>query len=451
MKFKLFLMPLIVIFYLFIIFSWTCVNAEIVMVTPAKDMGWYNNLGNNEYVFGGAGDNMGLTYLLSDVIPNEPVLSYHYSLIDYPGAIATQVYGINNNNQIVGAYWDKAGRTYGFLLDGIKFRSIKFPRGCRSNDFPGACWTTANSINDSGQIVGTYSDGTRLHGFVLSHGRFGSFDYPGAYNTDAHGINNHGQITGRYWYNGGTDVYGFLKDGDSFSDSGQPYYGINDSGQIVGEFFDNFMQIFSGFIKTGDDLTFIDYPGAEWTIAYAISNNAKVVGTYSNSGPGVNGFILDNNDFRTVSPPGAAWTDAYGVNDRGIIVGSYSDHGFVATPVVSEQTRSIDINIIPWSRSNLINLKSNGVIPVAIRTNNNFDATSVSPMSIAFGPNKARPIPGVGRIMNVDADRDFDLVLYFRIKEIGVTCGDTEARLTGVTFDGQLIEGFDSIRVVGCK
>jgi uncharacterized membrane protein len=370
--------------------------------------------------------------------------SYDYSSIEYPGAIATQVNGINNNNQIVGAYWDKAGRTYGFLLDGIKFRSIKFPR---------ASWTTANGINDRGQIVGTYSDGTRLHGFLLSHGHFSSIDYPGAYSTDGRGINNHGQYTGRYWYNGGTNLHGFLKEGDSFSDFGQPYYGINDSGQIVGEYVgeytDNFLHGLSGFIKSGDDSTFIDYPGADWTIAYGISNNGQVVGTYSDL-EGVHGFILNNNEFRSVSP-GAAWTDAYGVNDRGIIVGSYADHGFVAIPVVFEQIRSIEINIRPWSLSNRINLKSNGIIPVAVLTNDSFDATTVNPMSVAFGPNKARAIPGKGHIMDIDGDGDFDLVLYFRIKEIGVACGDTEAGLTGVTFDGQLIEGFDFIHVVGCK
>ncbi len=51
----------------------------------------------------------------------------------------------------------------------------------------------------------------------------------------------------------------------------------------------------------------------------------------------------------------------------------------------------------------------------------------------------------------MDEDGDLDLVLHFRTQETGIACGETEADLTGETFDGQVIEGFDSINIVKCN
>lgn len=48
-------------------------------------------------------------------------------------------------------------------------------------------------------------------------------------------------------------------------------------------------------------------------------------------------------------------------------------------------------------------------------------------------------------------DGDLDLLLHFRTQETGVQCGDMSLSLTGETLSGQLIEGSDSVRTVGCK
>jgi hypothetical protein len=51
---------------------------------------------------------------------------------------------------------------------------------------------------------------------------------------------------------------------------------------------------------------------------------------------------------------------------------------------------------------------------------------------------------------DVNHDGDTDLVLQFRTRDTGIACGDAQARLTGQTVAGELVEGFDSIRTVGC-
>ncbi len=111
---------------------------------------------------------------------------------------------------------------------------------------------------------------------------------------------------------------------------------------------------------------------------------------------------------------------------------------------------AIEIDIKPGSYQNIINLKSKGVIPIAILTNEDFDATLVDPSTVVFGPNEAVEAHGKGQIHDVDGDGDFDLILHFNTQETGIICADIEADLTGETFEGQVIEGFDSINIVKC-
>ena len=93
------------------------------------------------------------------------------------------------------------------------------------------------------------------------------------------------------------------------------------------------------------------------------------------------------------------------------------------------------------------------MIPVAILTSDEFDATGVDHNTVAFGPNGATETHsnklGVTRHQeDVDGDGDIDLVLHFRFGETGIACGDVEAELNGETFDGQAISGSDTIRTV---
>lgn len=118
----------------------------------------------------------------------------------------------------------------------------------------------------------------------------------------------------------------------------------------------------------------------------------------------------------------------------------------------------VSIDIKPGSFPNSINLKSKEVVPVAILTTSkaqgepiDFDATTVNPLSVKFGPGGASEKHLQGHIEDANGDGDPDLVLHFNSGETGINCGDIEATLTGKTFDGQDVEGFDSIKTVGCK
>jgi hypothetical protein len=111
----------------------------------------------------------------------------------------------------------------------------------------------------------------------------------------------------------------------------------------------------------------------------------------------------------------------------------------------------VKIDIKPGSSPNSINPKSKGVIPVAILTTDIFDATTVDPLSVRFGPKGATEAHNKGHIEDVNHDGEADLVLHFKTQATGIKCGDMSAALTGETFDGDPIEGSDAIKTVGCN
>ena len=111
----------------------------------------------------------------------------------------------------------------------------------------------------------------------------------------------------------------------------------------------------------------------------------------------------------------------------------------------------VTIDIKPGGFPNSINLRAQGVIPVAIITTETFSATAINPTTVRFGRTGTEAAPEHSAFQDVDSDGDVDLILHFNAQNTAIQCGDTSASLTGQTSDGQAIEGSDSIVTVGCR
>jgi probable HAF family extracellular repeat protein len=150
---------------------------------------------------------------------------------------------------------------HGYILHAGTYRTL---------DFPGANYTEAWKINDSGQVVGRYvgADGN-YHVYLFTNGSFVSFDYPGALQTAPEdyshvgGLNNLGDITTDYA-------------------NGAPFKQLlsaKDAGHI------------HGFILSGGVFASFDFPAAAATLPFGINDNRQVVGVYADVNEAFHGFL----------------------------------------------------------------------------------------------------------------------------------------------------------------
>ena len=111
--------------------------------------------------------------------------------LDVPGAAVTQPRAINESGEIVGDWTDSVGVTHGFLWTPAL--------GFTLFDAPEATLTSITAINSSGVTVGYFSDKKADHGFVLdARGVVTILNAPHASSTVPNGINARGQVTGLY-------------------------------------------------------------------------------------------------------------------------------------------------------------------------------------------------------------------------------------------------------------
>ena len=150
-------------------------------------------------------------------------LAYRFTTIDVPGAIVTTARGVNDSGEIVGSFTDDTG-SHGFLYKGGTFATL---------GPPGASQSDATSINNAGQIVGSFTDSAGQHGFLNVGGAFTTIDFPGADSTSALAIDNAGRILGSSSF-----FSNFIAEGSSFTAFSCPgifaCLDFNDNGRVVG-------------------------------------------------------------------------------------------------------------------------------------------------------------------------------------------------------------------------
>jgi len=113
------------------------------------------------------------------------------------------------------------------------------------------------------------------------------------------------------------------------------------------------------------------------------------------------------------------------------------------------------IDLLPGSRKNQINLKKKGVIPVVILGSDLIDVTLVDVTTLAFGPDRVAPAHDLedaavytGHLEDKNGDGYIDLVSHYSVQQSGIEKGDTEACLQG-QIAGTFFKACDSITTKG--
>lgn len=134
----------------------------------------------------------------------------------------------------------------------------------------------------------------------------------------------------------------------------------------------------------------------------------------------------------------------------GTLTGYYADGSaidllFYSSTAIYLQNavNDLKIDIKPGGNPNNINLKSKGVVPVAVLTTGDFDASDVDPTTVEFAG--AEPVRWT--LCDVDGDGKDDILFHFKTQDlVDLDENSTEATLT---VDG--IGGTDTVRIVQSK
>ena len=228
----------------------------------------------------------------------------------------------------------------------------------RSFDYPGAGFTSGRGINESGLVVGDYSDNTGRHAFMGDNPPL-NIDPPGTNfftGSAAHGINNAGQVVGEYGHvldPFDSAIYGFIRDPNGTYTSIQiPGAGITGVTRAIA-INNNTQVLLTGTalpdssvavctLPVGPDC-FADVPlpitgNIQNVIPFGFNSSRTIVGQYVDKPPlryNVHGFIGANSyDATAALCGGELFNQVTGIDDKGDIVGNYLDancigHGFV--------------------------------------------------------------------------------------------------------------------------
>ena len=188
------------------------------------------------------------------------------------GQAATEAYGINSFNQVVGFYSD--GRSHAFLWHDGAVTNLGSHGGSTSIAF---------GINDSGQVVGwaTHAD-SPYYPFMWEDGVMTGLETLGGHGG-ANGINAAGDVVGMSVLADGSANHGFLWRNGVLTD--------------LGAFRGN-------------------------SVAYAINNSGHVVGDAGIPGLGFQPVLWNDGTIRQLTALGGATGNAFDINDDGLIVGA---------------------------------------------------------------------------------------------------------------------------------
>ena len=255
--------------------------------------------------------------------------------VQFPGAVSTEGWNINQDSSVVGYYDTADGRRHGFIARPIEDDepvSVRGPAGSgyifESIDVVGVDFLEVTASSDFGDYAGNTksADGEKIVGFTLIDGVFTTYDFPGSKNTYFYALGNNGQAAGHYEASDGLYHGVILEDGElrqyDYPDAVQTFLrGISDAtGALTGDFIDA-----SGVRRGFSGDLIVEVPGVSATYADFVHAQGVIVGSYLDADGTYHAYVrLPNGNFATQDLPGAPnleYFHYHGINDAGFLVG----------------------------------------------------------------------------------------------------------------------------------
>lgn len=375
-----------------------------------------------------------------DIGNTDPTIAKSYS----------EARGINEAGQIAGYY--SPGNPQAFVWD--------HPTGFRLLGLlPGTNSSAASGINGGGQVAGgayaSYDDSWASYAFFWSECLMSLIpELPWQKNASAAAINDCGQVVGYSNFTSGHGSIAWLREPDGR---------VRDLGNLPGGYGRSAVAVAinnRGEV-TGSSSGRLDISGAYiWSARDGMRSIGRLPGHTYSSGKGINdrGEIVGYSEAQGLDEYPFFWSLSTGmvelprlrnyptvcndINNAGEIVGYArtwdGSHAVLWSPVID-----IQVDVKPNDSSNTVNLRSNGVVPVAVLTTAEFNASDVAQDSVVLAGAKAVR----WHLEDVNGDGDLDLLLFFRTSELKLAPGEM-CVLTGSTTSGAAIEGADNVTIV---
>ena len=253
--------------------------------------------------------------------------------LEFPGAVGTEGYNVNQDGSVVGYYNTADGRRHGFIARPVRGDSpVVAPASTtytyESINVPGVNYLEVTASSDFEDYAGNTRspDGEKTVAFTLIDGVFTTYDFPGAQETRFYALGNNGQAAGHYKDSDGNYHGVILENGEmrqyDFPDAVQTFlYGYSDAtGALTGDFIDA-AGVQRGF--SGDLI--IDIPGATATHTDFVNAEGSIVGSYVDAEGTYHAYVrLRNGSFATIDLPTKGLTLEYffvhGISDARSIV-----------------------------------------------------------------------------------------------------------------------------------
>ena len=239
---------------------------------------------------------------------------------------ATLPFGINDRGDVTGLFFDASGKGRGFLKTHGSFISI---------DIPNAQFVEAQRSNDRGDVLGDYLGADGLGRPWVRHAD-GALDlkagFPGATFTGAIFITDTGRIMGYATHDPAqaAGYFGYFLDGATYS-APFSYPGtnvvstypvsMNHRGEMVGSVQFDTIQNEHGFYRSPSGAyRVIDFPGARQSEVFDITDDGLMLGRYQDASGINHGFFLRDGHFTTLDYLGPQ-TYIWKINARGQVAG----------------------------------------------------------------------------------------------------------------------------------